>query len=81
MIDKLGAMSEDPQLGKAPTPADLRGAVGPAASVPVAGTGVEEALEALAAAEGLTLAERAAAFEDFHDALSAALEIDPEAGE
>lgn len=74
-------MSQDPQPEQAPTPADLRGAVGPAASVPAAGTGVEEALEALAAAEGLPLADRAAAFEEFHEALTAVLETDPEAGE
>ena len=80
-IAKLGAMSEDPQPAQAPTPADLRGAGGPVASLPAAGTGVDEALEALAAAEGLPLAERAAAFEAFHEALSAALETDPEVGE
>ena len=74
-------MSEDPHPDQAPTPADLRGAVGPAASVPAAGTGVEEALEALAAAEGLPLADRATAFEEFHEALTAALETEPEAGE
>ncbi|WP_139346701.1 hypothetical protein [Sinomonas mesophila] len=74
-------MSEDPQPAQAPTPADLRRAVGPAASVPAAGVGVEDALEALAEAEGLPLSERAAAFEEFHEALTAALETEPGAGE
>ncbi|WP_430294947.1 hypothetical protein [Sinomonas sp. B1-1] len=62
-------MSEDPQL---PGPGAARGREHEAV-VPE----TEQALAALDAAEALPLAERAAAFEAFHAALSGVLGVEP----